>query len=491
MDDAHRSPPLLDRYSLRRLLHRWLVEYNPLYLVSAALVLVGVILSSQDLAGQGTLAQLGITAIAEVYAWALIGGAALLVRIRLRRPAVMLALLAALYQCDLTLHTETSAYLGLAGVLGSVGWFLGFAAKLRALSWAMRLRLSRSAFGVAIFGAAMITVFPWASRVLDGPAASSLLGAWVFALFAAGAWTSRRITSAAIDTEWAAKVARRSIRATWAGWATMVLLHVGFWLSQDPTLSARALAPAAMLLVTRRLQRESRVWLVVAGTLGYVAVALPSVLWLTAGMAAVVLCLHALRKPVTHPSGPLAQVPRAVDVYRVDPTLETPPVPPRVPHATFTLAPRESRRRLLTGAAGCVYLAAWTFHWSGGPWPSHLGWLDLLLVAVSIAVVVHARFYALVTLPGLVVAHLLVSLDLVPIPQSILQWGLSCVGVGFVLLLGSLGASVRWRHHSVLVGRAPEPPASQGGKGSSEQNAAKLRSSMNQPRSKSQQLSRV
>ncbi|MEM9455072.1 MAG: hypothetical protein AAGF11_12900 [Myxococcota bacterium] len=465
MDDVHRSPPLFDPsllrsplgHSLPRLLHRWLFEYNPLYLVSAALVLVGVILSSQGLAGRGTLAQLGITGIAEVYAWALIGGAALLVRIRLRRPAVMLALLAALYQCDLTLHTETCAYLGLAGALGSVGWLVGFVAKLRALCWAMKLRLSRSAFGVATFGAAMIALLPWAFRALDGPAASSLLGAWVFALFAAGAWTSRRITSDAIDTEWAVTVARRSFRAVWTGWATMVLLHVGFWLSQEPTLSAHALAPAAVLLATRLLRRESRVWWVVAGTLGYVALALPSVLWLVAGMAAVVLGLHALRRPVTRPAVRAAPVPPAGDVYRVDPTLEPPPVRPQLPHAIFTLAPGDSRRRLLTGAVGCVYLAAWTYHWAGGPWPSHLWWLDLLLLAVSVTVVVHTRFYALLALPGLMVAHLVVSLDLVPIPQSILQWGLSCVGVGFVLLLGSLGASVRWRHHSVLVGRGPQP----------------------------------
>ena len=39
----------------RRLLHRWLVEYNPLYLLSATLVLGGMILTSRGLAREGSL----------------------------------------------------------------------------------------------------------------------------------------------------------------------------------------------------------------------------------------------------------------------------------------------------------------------------------------------------------------------------------------------------------------------------------------------------
>ena len=95
------------------LLHRWFVQYNPLYLLSAALVLFGTHLLYRDLLAAGyLLGQLGVPAIAEIYAWALIGGAALLTRIELRRPAVLLALLAVLFQGDLTLLIETSVYLG-------------------------------------------------------------------------------------------------------------------------------------------------------------------------------------------------------------------------------------------------------------------------------------------------------------------------------------------------------------------------------------------
>ena len=105
----------------QRLLHRWFVQYNPIYLVSAMLVLGGMITAARGLAHEGSLyGPLGIAIIAEVYALALIGGAALLTRIRQKRPAVLLALITIAYQSDLTLHTETCAFLGGIGIAASV-----------------------------------------------------------------------------------------------------------------------------------------------------------------------------------------------------------------------------------------------------------------------------------------------------------------------------------------------------------------------------------
>lgn len=111
----------------RRLLYRWFVEYNPLYLLSAALVLGGCFLLSRGLASdESPFVSLGITLVSEVYAFGLLGGAALLTRIGPRRPAVMLALLFALYQWDLTLHTETCAYLGATGRWAAAVWLAVF-----------------------------------------------------------------------------------------------------------------------------------------------------------------------------------------------------------------------------------------------------------------------------------------------------------------------------------------------------------------------------
>ncbi|MCA9707529.1 MAG: hypothetical protein KDK70_16875, partial [Myxococcales bacterium] len=281
----------------QRLLHRWLIQYNPLYLVSAALVLVGVVLLSRGLAGGGLAAQLGVTGIAELYAWALIGSAALLVRIRLRRPAVMLALLAAAYQCDLTLHTETSVHLGQAGMLGTALWLASFGGKLLALAWALQLRLSRSARVVAGLGAAVIALVPWALRVLEPRAASSLLAVSLFAVFAAGLWSSRRVESRVPLDDWGHTVARRSLRAVWLGWGGMVLVHASFWVSQHPSLDTTALLPTGVLLATRWMRRESSVWITVLATLGMAGAVHPALLSLLAAMAAGALLLRALRRP--------------------------------------------------------------------------------------------------------------------------------------------------------------------------------------------------
>lgn len=81
----------------RQFLHTTFVTYNPIYLASAALVLAGLWLVSHDLATRGGLYGLGVSGIAELYAIALIGSAAILFRTGQRRVAVMLGLLAAVY----------------------------------------------------------------------------------------------------------------------------------------------------------------------------------------------------------------------------------------------------------------------------------------------------------------------------------------------------------------------------------------------------------
>src|SRR5690606_21909238 len=158
--------PLSNEY-WRRLLHRWLVEYNPVYLVSAALVLFGLNLVSKGMAARGDLYnELGLAAIAEVYAAGLILGAAFLVRRGSPRPAAMLGLLAILYQGDLTLQTETNVYLGTPGVVASSAWIAIFAGKLAGLAWALRLQLSGSVWRLLMCGAVGVAVLPRLSGLL-------------------------------------------------------------------------------------------------------------------------------------------------------------------------------------------------------------------------------------------------------------------------------------------------------------------------------------
>jgi len=229
----------------------------------------------------------------------------------------------------------------------------------------------------------------------------------------------------------------------------MLLVHVGFWLSQHPSLHATALVPAGMLLCTRLVRGEASTWLIVLGTLAYIGVEAPSLLSPTAGMAAVALGLRALRWPVTHPAAAAVAPTGSGDVYRVDATVDpTPPAPVPPPRPSFVLAPPAARLRLLTGAAWCLYLAAWTHGWSGGPWPVHAGWLDALWVITSLVAFARTRRSTVLVPPAVALMHLAVALRVVSGPQSPLQWGMTCIGLGFALLVLSLFASVRWRQRA-------------------------------------------
>ena len=427
----------------RRLLHRWLVQYNPLYLLSAALVLGGITLISRGLAHESTLyGQLGVAVIAEVYAFSLIAGAALLTRIGLRRPAVMLALLTVLYQGDLTLHLETCAYLGGVGVAASLGWLALFGAKLYALAWAVRLRLSPSTVALPSLGALGFVVLPHVLPLIDASSRTSLIMLWVFAFLAAGLWTTRPVRSTVSLDAWGQTVLRRALRATWLLWAVLALCHVLFWMSESE-LPIAALLAVAPLLATRWLRREFAVWCAVCATLLFVAVASPALLSTTAFLAAVTFGLRALRAPsqaTPHATSP------APTPYRTSANDAPPPIRP-APAATFAAATQPALLRLCAGAATALYLAAWTRGWTAGPLPEHIAALDVLLSALLAFAALRRGVY-LAWLPlGLMHLHNAIQLQLITAPRTTLQWGVCTVSIGFTLLLVSLLVSWRLRRH--------------------------------------------
>jgi hypothetical protein len=385
---------------VRRLLHRWFVEYNPLYLLSAALVVRGVNVISRELLGAGHVhAELGGPAIAELYAWTLIGGAAVLLRAGKRRPAVMLALIAVLYQGDLTLHSETCAYLGWVGWIASGVWLVSFVLKLVALARAMQLRVSRSAFLVPILGAAGLVVVPRLVQQTDAHVASIIVGGWSFALFAVGLSTSRRIESATRLDPRAQIVLRRSLLATWAIWALLASLHVVFWFSVRP-MEPAALIPVPLLLLTRFVRRDVLVWAAVGGTLLLLARSSPALLWFGAALGAITFAAHASR----------------TDRRRVAP--------------------------FLVGLLSCAYLSAWTFRWSGGSPPTHVLWLDLVFFVVMAICVWRLRARAALGVLAVALAQWSVQIRVVTKPMTSLEWGMWSVALGFVLLVASIGTTV-------------------------------------------------
>jgi len=435
-DDAVGAcPPIPEDDAWRRLMHRWFVQYNPLYLASATLVLGGIWLLSREAAGEAaTFGHLSIAALAEVYACCLIGGAALLWRLELKRPAVMLGLLAALYQADLTLHVETSAYLGGVGYVSSIAWVALFMLKLRALAWALGLRLSRSAFCLPSAGAMTLALLPQLFRELGPDSRTVLLGLFVFGLGAAASWTSRRVESeSGFDVR-----GLRALHGTWILWAVVGLAHVCYW-SSEHELELAVLLPVAALLGARHLERERHVWALGVFVIFATAVLLPVALSSVALMTATVLVLRARRAVVQHE----APQPELVSPYR-----ERAPelvVRPMITH--FEPASLEAQRRLLLGAAVSLYVGLWTLGWSGGPWPQHMLILDATLVlGLTLA---FYRSHRLVRLAPVVatLAHLSIQRGWVSAPEGAHQWGLASVGLGFAFLLGSLAVSYRLRRH--------------------------------------------
>ncbi len=386
---------------VQRLLYRWFIQYNPLYLLSAVLVLLGLFLMARGLTNDASLwGSFGVGIVTELYAAALIGGAALLTRIGLRRSAVCVALIAVVYQGDLILSTEMYPLLPRLGALGSAVWLAVFVAKLLALAWALELRLSFSAIAIPTFGALGLAAIPYWARTVAAQTFTTIVAVWLFALFAAGLWTSRRVTSRVALDAWGDTVLRRSTRATWLIWGGLAIGHVFFWIVQYDVHGV-VLVPMAALLATRWLERERNVVAVVAATLVLTAVIVPELFELTSAMGAAVFALHALEKRT---------------------------------------APRH-----VAWAGYAVFLAAWTSSWSGGAWPQHIVVLDVAL-SVALALFVWRRGRRSVLWPLFAsYLHWSIQTRVVRVPQSTLSWGMTTVAVGFALLLVSLFTS--WRLH--------------------------------------------
>lgn len=441
MSTLLQSPPSVSndaRSPWERLAHRWFVEFNPLYLVSAALVLSGCFLLSRGIAsGESLWATLGITAVSEVYALSLAGGAALLMRIERRRPAVMLALLFLLYLWDVTLHTETTAYLGAAGARAAAVWLAVFAVKIRLAAWAMRVRFSRRAIAAAMLGAAGLVIGPRVVGDLGARGAGLAIASWAFALCALYE-RSGAIESLEELGPWARTVLERTTRAAWGLSAALLGAHVLFWATSHDVGLRYGVFVASLALV-RCVRRETSTWAVVVGSLVGAAILIPSSLAVTAVIAGAALVLRVVspgRHGEAEATPPHRDVPK--EPYRWAGEAEEAPAPVvRVP-AVMAYA---ERVRALTGAATCAYLAAWTCGWHGGAWPVHVIALDALMTVACALAVRKWRVKAPVVPTAAFYVHL--ATQVVPGPRTAVQWGLTAVVLGFALLGGSLGVTYR------------------------------------------------
>jgi hypothetical protein len=440
-DDAR---PREDADFSQRVLYRWFVEYNPLYLLSAALVLAGCFLLSRGLAHEeGFAATLGIALVSEVYACCLLGGAALLTRIGQPRPAVILALLALLYQWDLSLHTETCAYLGAAGTWAAVAWLATFAAKLYAAGWALRVRFTNRVLVAAGIAAVGLVLGPRIVSEVGGRSAGALLAGWCFALGALHG-AGGGIESLVERTPWGQTVLRRTTRMAWHLSAALLAVHVLF-LASEHTISLSTALPVAPLLFVRRMRSEGRAWAVILATLAVVAVLSPSGFAITALLAAAALVLRALSPtfPAEAQPSPRAEGARS-QPYRVSDEKVRTPAPVNVDAGVGAVGPAE-RARAFAGATFALYLSAWTMSWSGGAWPAHMAGLDAAITAVALLGVWRLGSRTPLAPLAAIYAHLALERQLVHLPATPVQWGATFVTIGFALLAGSIATSYRLR----------------------------------------------
>jgi hypothetical protein len=210
---------------------------------------------------------------------------------------------------------------------------------------------------------------------------------------------------------------------------------VWFWTTEFE-LKGALVVPMLLLLSTRWMPREGSVWLAAFGAL-LSGLMMPPFFATIAGMVALTLALRALRQPTESPADELSGLDshaRAV---------------------CFGLAERAARMRLLVGSASALYLMAWTLGWSGGALPQHAWWLDSSLTFVLLAMVWGFRAYVALVPLALSYLHLGVQAGTLSLPRTKAQWGLTEVGLGFVLLGSALLTS--WQSKSRQARESSDP----------------------------------
>jgi hypothetical protein len=437
--DAPPSEPALDPW--QALFEEWFVTYNPLPLASAALVLFGLWIASREIARLGVVGALGVAAIAELYALALVAGAWVLRTHGHRRAAVLLGLLAALYQCDVTLHVETSAYLGTIGLVASLAWLALFALKLELLTRALELELSRPARWVPLSGAAAIALLPHAYRALEPRARGELVALVLYAVGALALSTSRDVRArSGFDVR-----GRRAILGVQVLFAAAALAHLAYACSSLRVPGAPLVASLA-LVALRAVRSEVRVWLGALGVVLATALLRPETAPVVAVLAGAALALHAVR----------ARAPEALLLPErvTGPTYRGAPIDALGGEEISLLAARptvfvaslpEARLRLGLGALALGHLGV-TGLVTDGPTSllsTHHAALDVALALVTLALLVWTRRAWTLAPLALGLVHLSVVEGWLLWPRDALELGVWAISLGFSTLGISIALSVR------------------------------------------------
>ncbi len=274
---------------IRAVLHRWFVQYNPLYFASALCILAGVFLVARELPQDAFGSKLGVAACTELYQLLLIGGAVVLLRAGLKRPAAILGITAFVFILDVAFNGERlMSFMGLMSlepgmrarraVPASIAFAMLGPIKLWLLARVFRLR---SAGGPLAVAGAVIFLLPLLPYVveLESTTVSVRQGlylglSWLGAPVLGWAFTpnARRWTSAWTEDNPDPWLTRNIANVAPFLVTALYYAHVLGWSSlSDLSLSVAQLAPSVLVvtiaLATRGGPAEFVSWVGTGATL--------------------------------------------------------------------------------------------------------------------------------------------------------------------------------------------------------------------------------
>ena len=381
----------------QQLFYDWFVRYNPLYFVSAACFIFGVLLVSKGIQNvEGIDGQILLTGVIELYQIGLLAGAFILYRIFNQvRPAVILAVMNIVFLFDCTYQTEHLSFAEFIGEISSVIWVLLFVAKILALIWIFRLKVPVVGFILPVLAAIGIAAGPYLLyyTYIDAVVIHLLMTWYGVVLAAVFFWFRPVVGCRNTLNERCNTVLARITNAAWMIWAGFYLFHLISWIRfYDVNVSLANIAPVFIILPFIS-NREELSW--VSGLAAFPASLVnPSLFCFNAFLLGLVFCAKAWRD--RHP-------------------------------------------RLYIGGILCFHFALTTVLWTDGSFPDSSQWL-IALCALSLVAIGWA--YRLTS--AFIVASIWGFIFWHPRgPRDIIEWGTLFIAIGFVSL--ATGVILNWK----------------------------------------------
>ena len=402
---------------LQQLFYDWFVRYNPLYFVSAACFIFGVLLASRGIQSIEWIdGQIILTGVIELYQFGLLAGAFILYRIFNQiRPAVILAVMNIVFMFDCTYQTEHISFVELIGEISSVIWVFLIVAKILALIWIFRLEVPLIGIIIPVLAAIGIVSGPYLLyySYIDA-VLIYLLMTWYGVLLTALYFWFRPVIACRnkLDPRCSAVLERIS-NAAWMIWAGFYLFHLISWIRfYDINVSLANIAPIFIILPFIS-KREELAW--VSGLAAIPASLVnPSLFCFNAFLLGLVYCIKAWK---------------------------------------------DSHPRLYIGAILCFHFALTTVLWSDGSFPESPQWL---IAFSAISLVGIGWSYRLAS--AFMVASIWAFIFWHPRgPRDIIEWGTLFMGIGFVSL--ATGIILNWKFRTTIAKNERErvrPPAGSG-----------------------------